>query len=254
MPEITEPIADGGILRTTDTMFLNSKCIFIEYYDVIKVPWFILLSSLGNSSRLREIVDISPIYGLNNSALYEWYVNRTDRNFFKCFKTNTPDGFDLDELLHTLSYNEAFYTDYSEINFSDVLLYLITSKMVKDVKIYTEDYNEHVEHDLRLNWGDEVEYVYGDLKEVLEDIPDDSTYIFSDIFKLITLDECGKLPYSSICVAGDYDYNYTYDENGIRKLAVNVDYLIENNVFKISYFNAMLPDELFNNMNKGEEE
>lgn len=249
MPEI---IGDENIQILTDTknLFLNAECVFVEYYDVIRAPWFLLLTILGNNSRIGELLDISALKAMDGDSLFEWYVNRKDINFFNSFKDLTNISYDKDILLEGLIQDKIFYSDYVKLNSFDPIQQLSYTKMVNKIIFYTPIENKFIKEDINMNFNNKIcEYKYGDFSDILKSIPKDSTFIFSDINKIITLEENNHLNYSSITVAGDYGYNYIYNSNGNKELSINIDYLNDNNIFKICYFNAIMPSEYYTLIN-----
>lgn len=233
-----------------DAPFLNSDCVFVEYYDVIKSPWFVLLHYIHDNEALQELFDITEVYDASIEELYEWYINREERNIFLNFPLK--EGV-FEEIFE--SNEEAYYiwvTDFlnselekihqcvsadTSLNFAKAMTFLDGSTITKRIYVYTELYNSAVEEELQIKYGQKVQYVYGDFKDVIEknDIDANSTFVFSDIEKVLSLKECGILEYSSIVIADRYAYNYTKNNDPI----VDVDELAENTIFKLSYFDNL---------------
>ena len=74
---------------STDTLFYNSQCLFIEFHDVIEMPWFILTYILKNNKKLNEIFRIDNISSYSVQNMVEWYVYRKHRNIF-FLKSKSP--------------------------------------------------------------------------------------------------------------------------------------------------------------------
>ena len=65
----------------SNTIFLNSDYIVIEYIDIIKSPYIVLLNHIRRNKRIREILNLEEIDNLGEDGLIEWYINRKHQNF-----------------------------------------------------------------------------------------------------------------------------------------------------------------------------
>lgn len=226
-------------MSVSKNMFLNSECIFVEYYDIIKAPWYILLSVLPQNQKIREILDLSEVDYLDSNGLFEWYCNRKNRNFLQdlSIDKNIPD--EMDKLLSVLMNNEIFYTTNTQLNAIKVINTALNHKMAKNIIIYTEEKSVHAENDIRTLFSKKnVEYRYGDFRSVLKDVPTDTTYFLSDFNKVVTMAEENHLNYSSLVLPYDFSYNFIMDENGNKVPLIDFTYLGKDHLFKMAYFNA----------------
>lgn len=57
------------------SVFLNSDYVVIQYIDMIKSPYLVLLDIIRTNPNLREVLKIEEIETFDTAALYEWYVN-----------------------------------------------------------------------------------------------------------------------------------------------------------------------------------
>ena len=233
-----------------DAPFLNSDCVFIEYHDVIKSPWFVLLMYLQNNAALQQIFDTTELIGLDIDELYEWYVNRKERNIF----LNLPlqEGvfeqfFKGDNSIY-MNWVENFLNDEvdkisqcvledSSLNFAKTLPLLLSGTLVKKIYMYTEMENNTIREEIANQYGDKVNYVYGDIDEIIknENIGNNSTFVFSDIEKISHIEGSGILNLSSIAIADRYGYNY--NDDGEPK--INVDELADKYIYKLDYFDNL---------------
>lgn len=237
------------VIMTTDDIFLNSDCLFIEFNDVLRSPWFALLCMLQKNEMLNTIFDMSEIKDMNIDELYEWYVNRdfksvfknfpiTEEGFESIFKSNTEiieswiDEFEKQEFM---SFNSAIEVE-TDLNFMRALKMIFGTKMIKRIIVYSEYYNKAIEEFLLENFGTKVEYVSGALGEVLctKKITSNSTFVFSDIENILILEKCDLLNFSSICIADRYGYNYDKD-----KVRIDTDELAKKYVFKLDFFDNL---------------
>lgn len=222
-----------------DTLFYNSQCLFIEYHDVLKSPWLILLNVVKNNEDLNRVFDMSEIKNLDGTSLIEWYLTRKNRNFFKEFPLHVqsdsePDDEFYDNLLFELvSSNETFYELDTRLNFYDILDNLYDKKMlIKKIKVYSERYDKNIERELYSEYNDNIEYCYGNFIEVAKTLPSDSTFVFSDINKVNILATEDMLNFQSVLIANRLRYNY--DEAG--NIKSDLEMLSEKFTFKYNFF------------------
>ena len=64
------------------SVFLNSDYVVVQYIDMIKSPYLMLLSIIQRNEKLREVLKLEEIETSDDAALYEWYINRKHQNFF----------------------------------------------------------------------------------------------------------------------------------------------------------------------------
>ena len=71
------------VFVSSDDIFQNTECLFIEYDDVLKSPMFSLLNIIKDRESVKKIFDMTEFDGLTSNELYEWYVERESKNMFK---------------------------------------------------------------------------------------------------------------------------------------------------------------------------
>lgn len=232
------------MIRSADSVFLNAKAVFVEYIDVIRSPYFSLLSLLVETNhQLQPPFDINPLLGLDEDGLIAWYYARRNRNFMvdliaeefrDSIKSSDVDIF-LDKQLaesYELIETSVLLNFHTAINMLTRGEVTVTPKLM----IYYPYNNLNIRKDIEELYGENnaVEFVYGDIRDILKDFPNDSTYVFSDITNIAFLEECNKLNYASILIPDDYDYNR--DEKG--NLLLNIDEYSKDYVFKFNRFLA----------------
>lgn len=243
---------NNKVITTYNNVFLNSSSLVVEYNDVLKCPFFILFTSLVKNEEFRNIFDMSEFDNMNNEDLYVYYITRKNINILKnlnikkeafenIFKSNIEL---LYKWIETFMYNEieqfSAFTDYElELNFVKVLRNLINTKMVKDIYIFSDIKSSNIGNDIKHLYGESVKYVYGDLKDIINEnnISNDSTFVFSDINKIIELKNTNKLNLSTVLIADKFGYNYKEDN---ETPIVDIDELSKNNIFKFSFFNNII--------------
>ena len=235
-------------ILTYDNVFLNSDNIFIEFDDIISCPFFILLHTIKNNELFNDLFDMSEVADYSIEELYEWYVNRKQKNILMCFpvregivdKLFNGDNTSFFEWCDKFLYSELdtipeLINQGTELNFYNTLKILLSKKIVKNTYIYTEYYSKTVEEYIKKEFGDNVKYVYGYMSKVIEDekISSNSTFVVSNINNIHHLIPPNVLNLSSIVIADRYGYNYNDEEN----LVVDLDSLYKEAVFKIDFFN-----------------
>ena len=80
---------NNKIFISSDTLFQNSKCLFVEYDDIIKSPQFILLQFIKEIDAIKSIFDLSEIEGKELEEMYEWYLLRQYKNIFLNFNISS---------------------------------------------------------------------------------------------------------------------------------------------------------------------
>lgn len=221
-------------------IFYNCESIFIEYNDIIKAPMFTLLSVAKNNERLKEIMDFDKIHKLSTKGLLEWYVTRKHYNPFEdLIKQEVPyDKANIDGLLYSQLSCSSKFIEYSEpLLFVQTLRVLISREIVKKIFIYSPIKLPGLEDDLKLYLDKDINFLYGELEECLKLVPNDSTYVLSDIEKVNIIDKCNKLNMSAVIIP--YSYRYNYKLNSKINFKVDFDKLFEKSVFKYGFFRAI---------------
>ena len=227
-------------MHTNDGMFMNAECLFVEYQDIIKMPWYVLMSVIHQNEKLLPLINIKKIDGLDETGLMEWYCQRVNRNPLVEIASAPLEKVDYDEILDVLMRNsEIFYEVDTCLNAVSAIKIALRQGIVKQVIVYSDEINPVIEKDVYGLLGNKkVKFFAGNLDQVLERMPQDSSYMISDFNKAITIADAGKLDYASLILPYDYAYNFVMDENGNRNPIVDFDYLGKDHLFKMTYFNA----------------
>ena len=215
----------------TGTVFTNSKCIFIDFYDIVKSPAIPILLTLKELSATKEIrgFDISPLGNLSVAGVIEWYVNRKNKNFMVDLYSGgfTDENREtrmttINQLYDLFLNQEIFYTNnFFDLNFVNVLLHLRETKtLVEKIIFYTPYKNECVASVCDVIMGHKsFSYIYGDFKEIVKDkVPKDTTYVLADIEYVKMLKDIDRLELASVVLP--YEYAYNYNSNGELKYPI----------------------------------
>lgn len=238
------------VIRTENTLFKNSQCLFVEYSDILKMPYFLLLRSVQSSTNMGKLFDLSEIKNLKLADTYLWYLKRNEYNIYKNFKLlQTPTCEVNDEfynyiLQEQLKASEFFYSNESELAFSQILKNLLQeydNNFIHQVIIYDQFGNDFSKRDVEKEYGSNnhirVEYRSGDFKSAIKDVPKDSSYVIADITRINDMTVCDKLEGASIMIPYDFDYNINIDTS---KFKVDYEELQKSKSFKINFFKNMI--------------
>lgn len=219
--------------RASNRIFQNSTCVFVEYNDAIQIPWFTFLSFFRKNEKVDDVFRTDEIRHLSIQALMTYYFNRPFKNpLVGLLKDNSVIELEkLDELLESqVNSTEIFFNPNIDSFLVPIIGNLLANGLVKDVVIYYPTDNEFVRKDINHKFNGRAKFVYGDLSEVISKLPDDTTYFFSDVMNVLTLEETGKINFSAIMLPSTYRYNYVDDNK--EKFLVDMEYLSEKYVFK----------------------
>ena len=232
-----------SVYRGNDTLFYNSQCLFVEYHDVLSMPWFTMLLFTKDSKIFHELFNMDEIMDYDINALVEWYIYRKYRNVFKCLGINDETKNISDEIYDNLldkamNISDDIYRIPISLKFLSSLRLLMTdASLVKDVIIYSEKNEPMIEETLNVYFskhGSKVKYMNGKFEDIIKSIPRDSTYVLSDIEKINTLIKMNKIELSTIMIANGL--RYTYMENDSTKLKIDLSELSDKYAFKYSFF------------------
>ena len=238
-----------SVYRSSDMPFLNSKCLFVEFMDMMAIPWFNAVRLTSTLSATKDIYTFNEFNPTDVGESLEWYVNRRSRNVFDSLEikpgVKLEEGFSENFLKHVESIDKHMFLAAPRLGPHYVIDRLIRDNkgnvlkkdaMVGKVVIYTENnipfINEYIEN--FFGKTSIIEYQYGKFEDIISDIQTDSTYMLSDITKVMKLKMCGKLKFSSLILAGNYRYNM-YDKD---TPILNIDELRKEIVFKSDFIDV----------------
>lgn len=214
----------------------RDEIIFISYDEVIKNPYPLLLSTIITKYKdvYKDFLSLDKLENMSMDDLYVLCSQRHDKNIFR-YLSKKEFNFDkaLNDLYH--KFNDLFInTDLLPIGNS--IHILLSQKFTKKIYIHSKEYDKRIHLDLQLNFRDmtKINYVTGNMSEVISSLEGVTTYIFNDIMDVSYL--IGeKMNYTNILVA-NYGYNYTLNENGTLMLRINLEDMMKKYVFKFSTF------------------
>lgn len=248
---------NNKVFTASNTPFLNSDLLFVEYFDVLKSPFFIFLFSALDNEDLNKIFDLEEIKKFNVFELYEWYIKRKRFNVFhnlpvreeaytEIFHSSDEELMEwIDQFSQKIIDELPVLCNGYELNFQYTLFHIRRDKKIlKKIMIYTPFYSDAIYNDILNTYGEGIEYVYGDIDDVLTDpenkITKNTTFVFSDVGKIYALQNAGLLEYSSVLIADKYGYNYNNYNDELVKF--DLIKLREEVLFKLDFFNNIFGD------------
>lgn len=224
-----------------DTIFYNADYIVIEYIDIIKSPYLILLDQIRRESKMKDIFKIETIEHLDYPALYEWYLNRKHQNFLIDLvrDRNFISDKDLDVLLDKqMNISPLFCQTANLLMIDSVLKVCRAKKLVNDVIIYYPHSDNFAKQDLENITGAKYTF-YNNFDDVMNKAKANSTYFLSDINKVLKLKDNGLLEYSSITLPIEYRYN----KKNMKEFSLDFEALFKECPFKLSYMRTCTYEE-----------
>ena len=226
-----------------DSVFLNSESIFIEYVDIIRATYYPLLNLMRKHEE-HPLYDLSKINNLSVEEFGDWYISRKHQNplldLFPDDNMNHPGSVLMDSILdEQISKVPQLLKMAPILNGGKVLknLFKDGNQLVEGgFYIWYPTMNKSVINDINTTFESIMKYGHiltGPIDEALTHVPNDSTYIFSDITNINVMHDIGKLAYSSIIIPVEYGYNAN---DG--KYIIDFDMLRKEVVFKLDEFYA----------------
>ncbi len=233
-----DPEINNIRFRASGTIFQNSECVFVEYNDCIQIPWFTFLTFFVKNETMQEYFDIEYMKHLSIPALMDYYMNREHINpLIDLIKDESKvDVSKLDDFLYDqIESNEIFFSQSSGTQIIPIVNNLLKTELVKRVVVYYPHDCEFVRKDIEDKFLGKAEFKFGNIEDVLREVPQDTTYIFSDATNVLLLEELGKLDFSAFLLPNNYKYNFVDDNR--EEFVVNMKYLEEKYTFKWARYN-----------------
>lgn len=226
-----------GVIRATNKMFRNTECVFIEYHDCIHLTGFVVLKAIQDSCKDIMGIDLDQISILDITGLFQWYLQREHRNFLIDLwdKDKEIPYKELDAFLAAqYSSNEIYQIPFTSA-IPEMILATVQLGLVENIVVYAEELCTGIIEDSVRIFGDTVKVVGGNLATVLDEIPVDTTYIFSDFEKVTTLVDTGHLEGSAVLLPSNYRYNFIQMDDGTLQPIINTEYLSKTYHFSLGF-------------------
>lgn len=211
-------------IRTHEGVFMNSRCLFIEYLDVIKSPYFLLALDIWQNKNIKEKPPFS-FSSLRNCEsggdVVQWYYERNHQDVLRSLvdKKQLPNiNFkEIEEESNRLLLNHPVYVENGiPLRFKTILDQAAgdDNLLIPDIRIWYPHENEVIRKDIEEMYPQEyIKPIFGNIMDILkkDDIAKDTTYVFSNWDYLEVLKATERLNFSSVLLAKEFLYNYAGD-------------------------------------------
>lgn len=223
------------VMSVQQTIFQNADYLVIEYIDMIKSPYILLLDLIRRNDKLRNILKLEEIDELGVNGLVEWYMNRKNQNFLidLCKDPDIPKS-ELDKLLDSqLSLTDIWFTETCFLNLSTVLRGHKLHNYTNGIIVYYPHTNMIAQKDMEAEYDISCRFVKT-FEEAVDIAGSNSTYFLSNIDNVNILKEKDKLQFSSIVLPVEYRYN----RKNMKDFKIDLNALSESYAFKIAFMRA----------------
>lgn len=219
-----------------NSIFYNADYVVVEYIDLIKSPYIILLNQLRHNERIKEILKTEEVEFLSPEGLYEWYINRKHQNFFKDLNRYPHQITDenMDALLEDqIGLTEQFYTKAGLLPLGGALKIMKAQKLANDIIIYFPHHNSFAKNDLESTLHEKFIFM-DNFDDVVDLAKYNSTYFLSNVELIHKIKEKGYLKFSSLT----FPIEYRYNKKNMRDFKVDFEELFKEDPFKYSFTRA----------------
>ena len=223
-----------------------SKCtlnevFFITYEDVIKSPSIemLRLAITKYNDAYKNYIDFNRMNKYNTvDKFLHYFMIRNHKNIFKDLSTHKFDYEKTYSDLYT-KHSSEILRDTPELYFSLSIRLLIKQKFVKEIYIWTEEYDENVRKDILQLFGDEkkINYICGDFKEAIKGTNNPvTTIVLNDILLSVDIFNDKDFMQNKNLLIASYKYNYINIENELRLKISSIDKIAAKNSFVYTIF------------------
>ena len=214
----------------------QDEIIFITYEDIIKSINPFIISQILQKYKLyyNEFLNLASVENLNKKQLDLFCIRRKDKNIFH---TLAKKDFDCNTAMKELAHKfDDTYLNSELLIIGKTLGFIIPQKFTKKIYIYSKEYDKRIHLDIQMNFKDmnKVNYITGNLIDVINSIEGVTTYIFADIIDVTALLATNKIAYTNILVA-NYGYNYVLINDKLT-LRINLEEHMKERIFKFVTF------------------
>ena len=166
------------------------------------------------TDRSQYGLQIDSIKDFSLLSIIEWYINRAYTNPLKLLDPGRKASDDqLDLILNKiLQSDRTLYTAAPFLNAEKLIAVIRLQKLGIPVMVYTENFEEGVQDSIG-HWTN-TQYVYGNFEQIVSKLPNNSSFIFSDITlakRLLDISSFDTI--ASVMIASDYYYNFKDKDN-----------------------------------------
>ena len=231
--------------KNNNPFTMRKEIMLIEYEDVIKCPSAGILNLIKKDymDELKDLINVSKLKLMDFNNIQRYSIERPTRNILDYIKVNQFNT----ETIYNALYNayDTIYMDLPLMSIGDSVYFISKQKFTEKIYIFSEKYDKKIEFDIKENYCelDNVFYVAGDFKSIINNIEKPTSYILSDIDKVQTIIDENMIEFVEIMVA-QYGYNYCIDDS-ILKIRGDYDKMMYDKNFKIASFTPLKMDNSY---------
>ena len=213
-------------------MFPGSGDVFVSYHDIIGTPKFSVLVELIQGHLVPGVYNTYFFELMSVSEVIQWYMSRHHDNFLndpqinQCGFTKEQNDRMLQELLAKVS-----YTTFAPVN---LMTALMLHPIVDNLHIYTKEQENGAvgATQLFINSVKNVDYRYGDIKDIIRSATDHCTMITTSTSDARSfLDSKYEHRYVSLIFPNNYDdirnISDIYSQYGDRITIIDIRHRIK---------------------------
>ena len=231
--------------KVNNPFTMRKEIMLVEYIDTIKCPSAGILNLIKKDyvNELKGLIDINKLQRMDFKNIQRYVIERPTKNILDYIKTN---DFNTNEIYKAL-YNayDTIYMDLPLMAIGSSIYFLSKQKFTEKIYLFSEEYDKKIEYDIKEHFCelDNVYYVAGDFKSILNSIESPTSYILSDIDKVKTIIDMEKIEFTEIMIA-QYGYNYSIKDS-IMSIKGNYDKMMYDLNFKIASFTPLNMDKSY---------
>lgn len=214
--------------------FYGGSSLFIEFHDIIKPVYLMaIIKLIMSDKKYRFGLPVEMIENFSLISIIEWYLNRSHINPLKLLDpARKATDEDLNSLLHKiLDSDPKLYLTAPLLNAEKLISIIRLQKLGIPILVYSEQFEPNIEPCLS-TWSN-TSYIYGPFEQVITKVPNNSSFIFSNIEYAKRLIDSVKFDtLGSIMIASDYYYNFK--NKGIYKYDF-IDEMVKHQAFLLKF-------------------
>ncbi len=219
----------------------RDEVLFIDYNEVIKSPSLFMLKMIRDVLRdvYKDFIWVEFLDGKSDAELELYLLQRKNKNIFLDL---AKKQFNFEKAYNDL-YNkyDDMYVKLNLLKIGTSIDFLSAQKFNKKIYFYSEVYDPRIEIDIKYSFKDasKIEYVYGNLCEVMEQITPPTSFMLHDVWTVPTLVQMGKTDLTDVlCARYTYNLRYNSELDEVEPVVLIENYL-ENSIFKFGLFSPI---------------
>lgn len=190
--------------------FFGGSALLIEYNDVIKPVYLTAIIKMIMDEKLQFGLPFHTIKSFSLASLVEWYKNRHYINPIKVLDyKRLATNEQLQKMLQIVLKDQSIYRLTPMLDSIRLIAVSEQNQLNVPIYVYSEQNNPHIQEDLKQNYIN-ANYIFGPIKQIVEVIPSNATFIFSNIDLVKeAIEQIDPKKSANFIVVSDYGYNFS---------------------------------------------